>query len=481
MTLEPDICYAAMQARDSRFDGEFFVGVSSTGIFCRPVCTVRLPHRDRCTYYANAASAEAAGYRPCLRCRPELAPGSSRVDAVSRTAARVFARIDAGALTDDSLDALAAEFDLSARQLRRVVEQEYGVSPVQLAQTRRLLLAKQLIADTQLPMADVAFAAGFSSVRRFNHLFRSRYGMNPTAMRRGTAAAEAGRVVLKLGYRPPLHWEGLAGFLSSRGATVVERVDRGVYRRTVQVGETTGWLQAEPDTGKHQLRLTVSESLVPMLRHLLAGVRHLFDLNASPAAIDAYLGQDALMAGFVQRAPGLRIPGALDGFEVALRAILGQQISVKAATTVFGRFAQTFGRPVDTPWPELSRAAPTAEVLAQAPLQQIIDQGMTQRRAQTVQTLARCVADGEIVLTPSADVAATQVALLALPGIGPWTVQYLTMRALGQPDALPASDLGLMRAAACDKPAELLARAEAWRPWRSYAAMHLWQSLTRPD
>lgn len=481
MNLEPDICYAAMQSRDTRFDGVFFVGVSSTGIFCRPVCTVRLPRRDRCTFYANAASAEAAGYRPCLRCRPELAPGTSRIDAVSRTAARAFTRIDAGALTDGSLETLAAELGLGARQLRRVVEQAYGVSPVQLAQTRRLLLAKQLIADTRLPMSEVAFAAGFSSVRRFNHLFQLRYGMNPTAMRRGAQPAEDGRIVLKLGYRPPLHWDGLAGFLASRGATAVERVDGGVYRRTVQVGDITGWLQAAPEPGRDQLRLTVSDTLVPVLRHLLAGVRHLFDLNASPEVIDEHLGGDPLMAGFVRRAPGLRIPGALDGFEVALRAILGQQISVKAATTVFGRFATTFGRPVVTPWPELNRAAPTAEILADARLQQIIDQGLTQRRARTIQALAREVADGNLVLTPSADVEPTQQALLALPGIGPWTVQYLTMRALGQPDALPESDLGLLRAAGCDRPAELLTRAEAWRPWRSYAAMHLWQSLALSD
>lgn len=480
MEINPDICYAALASRDARFDGVFFVGVSTTGIFCRPICRVRLPGRDRCTFYAHAAAAEAAGYRPCLRCRPELAPGLSRVDSGSRVAEMAFDRIEAGELTDRSLSELASDLGLSARQLRRVVEQAYGVTPIQLAQTRRLLLAKQLIADTQLSMADIAFAAGFSSVRRFNHLFRSRYDLQPSAMRRGRRQSGGDGIVLKLGYRPPLDWNGLIGFLASRGAAVMEQAVDGAYRRTVRLGGRTGWLAASvPDGARHELHLQISDSLVPVLTPLLARIRQLFDLNADPTPIDDHLRADPILGPCVEASPGLRIPGGLDGFEVALRAILGQQISVRAATTLFGRFAQQFGDPIDTPWPEVTRTPPDAERIAAASLQSVIDLGLPSRRAQTIQLVARAVIDGHIRLSPTTDAAATMEALQALPGIGPWTVQYLAMRVLAQSDALPASDLGLMRAAGCETPRALQQRAEAWRPWRSYAAMHLWQSLTR--
>lgn len=480
MELEPDICYAALSARDRRFDGIFYVGVSTTGIFCRPVCTARLPRRDRCTFYRHAAAAEAAGYRPCLRCRPELAPGTSRVDAVSRVARMAFDRIEAGELTDRSLTDLAADLGLSARQLRRVVEQTYGVTPIQLAQTRRLLLAKQLIADTRLSMADIAFAAGFSSVRRFNHLFRVRYGLQPSAMRRGRRVSAQPGIELRLGYRPPFDWSGLSGFLASRGAPAVEQLVDGEYRRTVRLDNRVGWLMARPAGGeRHELLLHVSESLVPALTPLLASARQLFDLNADPAPIDAHLRDDPLLGPCVAAAPGLRIPGGLSGFEIALRAILGQQISVRAATTLYGRFAERFGTRIETPWPALQRTPPDAAAIADAPLQALIDLGLPTRRAQTIQAVALAVTTGQLRLDATADAQDTMDALLAMPGIGPWTVQYLAMRVLGQPDALPASDLGLMKAADCPTPKALAQRAEAWRPWRSYAAMHLWQSLTR--
>lgn len=480
MDLHPDICYAALSARDRRFDGVFYVGVSTTGIFCRPVCTARLPRQDRCTFYSNAAAAEAAGFRPCLRCRPELAPGTARVDAVSRVARMAFDRIEAGELTDRSLSDLAADLGVSARQLRRVVEQTYGVTPVQLAQTRRLLLAKQLIADTQLSMADIAFAAGFSSVRRFNHLFRHRYGLQPSAMRRGRRQSDQQGLELRLGYRPPLDWAGLSGFLASRGAPAVEQVADGEYRRTVRLDERVGWLAARPAKGQRpELLLRVSESLVPALTPLLARARQLFDLDADPAPIDAQLRDDPLLGPCVASAPGLRIPGGLSGFEVALRAILGQQISVRAATTLYGRFAERFGTMIETPWPTLERTPPAAETVAEASLQSLIDLGLPARRAQTIQQVAQAVSQGQLRLDPSAAAQETMDALQAIPGIGPWTVQYLAMRVLGQPDAWPASDLGLMKAAGCSTPKALEQQAEVWRPWRSYAAMHLWQSLTR--
>ncbi|HSW23603.1 MAG TPA: AlkA N-terminal domain-containing protein [Burkholderiaceae bacterium] len=477
MQLDPDHCYAAIKARDARFDGLFFVGVSTTGIYCRPVCAVRTPGRDRCSYYANAASAEAAGYRPCLRCRPELAPGSSPNDATRRLADIAVARIEAGSA--GSLEELAAELSISSRQLRRVVEREYGVTPVALAQTRRLLLAKQLLTDTPLKMADVAYAAGFDSLRRFNHLFRTRYGLNPGALRRKAVVDDgSGSVTLRLGYRPPLAWTALAGFLSSRGVTSVERLEGQEYRRSVRIGEHRGWIAVTPARGQPQLLVTVAPTLLPVLGPLLAKLRRLFDLDAHPGVIEAQLSRDPRLGAWLRATPGLRIPGTLDGFELALRAILGQQITVKAATTVFGRFAEHFGEPIVTPWAGLDRLAPRAEALADASLEQIIRRGVTSKRAETVQGLARAVAEQRIRLEPSAAPEETARALLALPGIGPWTAQYIALRALGDPDAFPTADLGLMKALAIDKPAALLAAAEPWRPWRGYAAIHIWHHLS---
>jgi len=478
MGLNHDHCYEAIKARDTRFDGVFFVGVSTTGIYCRPVCTVRTPGRDRCTFYPNAASAEAAGFRPCLRCRPELAPGSAPMDAVGRIASLAVARIEAGYLGDADMEDLAAEYAISSRQLRRVVEQEYGVTPVELAQTRRLLLAKQLLTDTRLRMADVAFASGFSSVRRFNHLFRTRYGLNPTALRRGQPANGDGAITLKLGYRPPLAWPMLSGFLASRGAACTERLDgENSYVRTVRLNEHVGWISVAPDERQNVLRVAVAPSLLPVLTRLLARLRRLFDLDANPSVINAHLRHDRRLSIHIRTTPGLRVPGTLDGFELALRAVLGQQISVKAATTVFARFVQFFGDPVQTPFAGIERIAPSAATLADAHLDQIVERGLTRKRAQTVRSLARAVADGRVRLEPCANTADTVAALDELPGIGPWTIQYIAMRALGDPDAFPASDLGLLKALGLEHPKKLAAVAECWRPWRAYAAIHLWHSL----
>lgn len=477
MELDADHCYEAIKARDSRFDGVFFVGVSTTGIYCRPVCTVRTPGRDRCSFYPNAARAEAAGYRPCLRCRPELAPGSAPTDAVRRVSSLAVARIEAGGLSDVGMEELAAEFSISSRQLRRVVEREYGVTPVELAQTRRLLLAKQLLTDTQLRRADIAFASGFQSVRRFNHLFRTRYGLNPRALRR-RQPIDGDAITLKLGYRPPLAWSALAGFLTSRGAICTERLEQGRYLRTVRIDKHRGWIAVAPSEKQNVLHVELAPSLLPVLTPLLARLRRLFDLDANPSVIEAHLLRDRRLAPLIKAAPGLRIPGTLDGFELALRAVLGQQITVKAATTVFGRFAQFFGEPVETPFPGLDRVAPSAEAIADARLQQIIERGLTRRRAETVQSLARAVAMGRLKLEPSANPEETVAALDDLPGIGPWTIQYISMRALANPDAFPDSDLGLLKALSFKQPAKLAAAAESWRPWRAYAAIHLWNSYS---
>lgn len=477
MELNPDLCYEALRARDARFDGRFFVGVSTTGIYCRPVCTARTPGRDRCRFFYQAAAAEMEGFRPCLRCRPELAPGVAPVDAVRSAARWTLGRIESGALNDEGFERLAAEYGLSSRQLRRAVVAEFGVAPVQLAQTRRLLLAKQLLTETALPMAQVALGSGFASVRRFNHLFRDRYGLNPVAMRRSTSATLGQGVTLQLAYRPPLAWDVLLGFLTGRGAAGVEYAEGDRYLRTVRIGAHRGWIVAGPVSGRPMLQVEVSAGLIPALASLMPALRRLFDLDAHPHTINAQLQRDPRLAPLLLATPGLRVPGAMDGFELALRAVLGQQVTVKAATTLFSRFALAFGEPAVTPYAGLKFYAPTAERVAQASVQQLIDLGLTQRRAQTIADLSRALALGELVLDAGSNPESSAARLQTIPGIGPWTTQYIAMRALRDPDALPASDLGLMKALAVKRPREVIDAAQAWRPWRAYAALHLWHSL----
>ena len=478
MSLDPLHCYEAVKARDARFDGAFFIGVSTTGIYCRPVCTVRTPGRDRCTYYRNAANAEAAGFRPCLRCRPELAPGHAPVDSVKRVARAAVTRIDAGALSDGSVQDLAREFGISSRQLHRVVESEYGVSPLALAQTRRLLLAKQLLTDTSLRVVDVAFASGFASVRQFNRMFKESYRLNPVQLRRQGRDEQSHGIVLKLGFRPPIAWQPLVQFMAGRAASRTERVDGDTYIRTVRIGKHAGWIAASP-AAANLIRVDVAPTLLPVLADLQTRLRRLFDLHANPAVIDAFFAKQKELRGFASRTPGLRVPGAISGFELALRAVLGQQVTVKAATTIFGRFVTTFGMPIATPYLDIDHIAPDAADIANASPQQLIDRGLTRQRAATVAALSRSVADGTIQLTPPADFQLTRSALQEISGIGPWTAEYIAMRALGDPDAFPHSDLGLLRALRIEKSSQLLSRCEAWRPWRAYAALHLWHSRPR--
>jgi len=475
MPLDPDLCYRSLNARDTRFDGVFYVGVTSTGIYCRPICPTRAPQRKNCRFFANAATAEREGFRPCLRCRPELAPGLAPMDAVGRVAAAAVARIEAGALNEAGIEALATEMGLSGRQLRRSIEREYGVAPVELAQTRRLLLAKQLLTETQIKVADVAFASGFSSLRRFNHLFRSRYRLSPTALRRslpGTASGDA--VMLRLAYRPPLDWDALLDFLVGRGAAGVEAADGERYLRAVRIGECAGWIAAAPIKGEAALRVEVASALLPVLTPLLARLRRLFDLDANPQAIAEHLSCDPRLSASLSRRPGLRVPGAFDGFELALRAVLGQQISVKAATTVFGRFARAYGEPVATPFVALTHTGPRAALIAEASLDEVAALGLPRTRAATVRGLARAVTTGAVRLEPGINPEQAVAALKELPGIGDWTAQYVAMRALRDPDAFPASDLGIYRSLGVSKPRDALAAAEGWRPWRAYAVLHLW-------
>lgn len=472
MKLDDSMCWQALQSRDSRFDGVFFVGVSTTGIYCRTVCTAKSPRRDRCSFYGSAAAAERAGYRPCLRCRPELAPGHARIDSVSRLAAAAATRIEEGALTEKSVQELAAEMGITDRHLRRVVESELGVSPIELAQTQRLLLAKRLLTDTRLPITEVAFASGFSSLRRFNALFRQRYRLNPRDLRkRKPAEVPPGTLVCELSYRPPLDWESLLGFLSHRACRGVEEITDGRYTRTVAIGKHRGWIAAAPALNKHALRVELSASLAPALSPALAGIKRLFDLSANPQRIAEHLGALALSS------PGLRVPGAFDGFEMAIRAILGQQISVKGASTLAGRFAAAFGEPIETPCESLTHITPAAARVAEAHPEEIIHLGILPARARSILALAEAVAQKRILLQSGADVESTISRLKELPGIGEWTAQYIAMRALSWPDAFPHTDLGIYKALCETNPKRVLEIAEAWRPWRSYAVMHHWKTL----
>ncbi|HZZ73313.1 MAG TPA: AlkA N-terminal domain-containing protein [Pirellulales bacterium] len=477
MNLDPDACYRALVARDARFDGLFFVAVKTTRIYCRPVCTAKTPGRDRCRFYPSAALAEQAGFRPCLRCRPELAPGHAPVDQVRNIARAAAARIEAGALNDGgSLEILAKSFGISSRQLRRSMRTELGVSPIELAQTNRLLLAKRLIAETKLPMTQVAFASGFDSVRRFNNLFARHYRLTPSALRRGaTGEVAADSLRLVLAYRPPYEWESLLRFLAARAIPGVECVRDGGYHRTVQIGEHRGWLRVVPVAGRNLLAVELATALAPALPQILVRLRSLFDLDARPDAIARHLARDRALAPSLKRQPGLRLPGAFDPFELAWRALLGQQVSVRGASTLAGRVAARFGEPLATPFPCLNRTAPTAESLAAARAATLAGLGLPRTRAESLCDLAVAVARRDIQLEAVVEPTAVIGQLQAIRGIGPWTAEYIGMRALHWPDAFPASDLGLVKAAQAPAAKDLERRAERWRPWRAYAAMHLWE------
>lgn len=514
--LDPDSCYRAITTRDARFDGHFYTAVTTTGIYCRPVCPARTPRRASCDFYRTAAAAERAGFRPCLRCRPELAPG--RVDFETTLAEAIFVHLQTGALDEGSVETLAAGIGLSSRQVRRIVLDRFGVTPVEIAQTHRLLFAKKLLHETDLSMTQLAFASGFHSLRRFNATFRDRYGLAPSALRRSARSedrasqtdeqpeARTDAITLRLSYRPPLDWPTLAAFLAFRATAGIEQVDASgaipVYRRTVAIRSGSepsapivhGWLAvgmpplARPATRRHDvLVVTLSASLLPMLMNATVRLRELLDLDADPLRIDGHLASDPLLAPAVAAAPGLRVPGAWDRFELALRAVLGQQVSVAGASTLTARLARRFGDEVATPFAGLDRAAPTPDVLAVADLGDIAAVGMPASRARTIRELARFAAAGGLRMPPGLSCDAAVARLDAIPGIGPWTANYIAMRALRYPDAFPGGDLGLRKAfgrlrGVGPPPTEaaLLVHSERWRPWRAYAAIRLWHELASP-
>ncbi|MEO8040210.1 MAG: DNA-3-methyladenine glycosylase 2 [Betaproteobacteria bacterium] len=476
MQLDPDRCYRAARSHDARFDGRFFVGVASTGIYCRPVCSGKPPKRENCTFYRSAAAAEAAGFRPCLRCRPELAPGHSSVEAAARIAHQAASLIEDTVGEGAGIDAIAVRLGVSDRHLRRVFQEEFGVAPVAFAQTQRLLLAKRLLTDTRLSVTDVAMASGFGSVRRFNALFRERYRLQPTDLRRtGSARSPVDHFVFELAYRPPLDWDALLGFLAARCIARVDEVIDGRYRRTVRLNANgvahVGWVVASPVVRKRTIRLEVAPSLVHVLPSLLARTKRAFDLGCDPAQVAAALGPLAA------NNPGLRLPGAFDPFELAVRAVLGQQVTVRSARTLASRFVEAFGEAVITPFASLDRTFPSPERVAELAPGAIAELGVIATRARTILALAAGLVDGTCALDTVGDIDATITNLKSMPGIGDWTAQYIAMRALGWPDAFPHTDYGVMKAMGESNPRRVLEIADAWRPWRAYAVMHLWRSL----
>ena len=485
--LDPQACYRALKSRDPRFDGRLFVGITSTGIYCRPVCPARSAKFENCRFFPSAAAAQEAGFRPCLRCRPETAPDLGAWRGTSNTVSRGLALIAEGALDGDEagVDALAERLGVGGRQLRRLFKEHLGASPIAVAQTRRVLFAKQLIHDTRLPMAEIALAAGFGSIRRFNETFQQLYRRPPSALRRKAVVAlpegsvAATGVAVRLRYRPPYDWPAMLSFLRARTVEGVERVDGEIYCRTVLLDGRVGTVEITHLPEHESLGATIRFPCVRALPGIVARIRRVFDLGADVATIGAHLAQDPLLAPLVAERPGLRAPGGWDGFELAMRAVLGQQVTVEAARRLAGQLVRLCGTAV--PAEQRSHAAlmfafPTAAQVAAADLASL---GMPNARKAALVALAEAALADPLLFQPLGTVEDTVARLRTIRGVGEWTAQYIALRAVREPDAFPASDVGLLRGAAGHgaprpSPAELHGRAEPWRPWRAYAAQHLW-------
>jgi AraC family transcriptional regulator, regulatory protein of adaptative response / DNA-3-methyladenine glycosylase II len=490
--LDPQACYKALQTRDERFDGRIFVGVTSTGIYCRPVCPARPPKLENCRFYPSAAAAQEAGFRPCLRCRPETTVDLGSWRGTSNTVSRGLALIAEGGLDGDgaSIDTLAERLGVGGRQLRRLFQQHLGASPLAVAQTRRVLFAKQLIHQTRLPMAEIALAAGFGSVRRFNETFQQLFRRPPSALRRkGAITATEGSVAatgvtLRLRYRPPYDWPAMLSYLRARAIDRIERVEGERYLRTVVEGGLSGTVEIRHLSDAESVAATIRFPNVQALPAIVARIRRVFDLGADVEAIGAHLARDPSLAPLVAERPGLRAPGGWDGFELAVRAILGQQVSLEAGRQLAGKLARICGSAVES-GAELTLTFPFAAQVAAADLGPL---GMPRARREALHGLAKAAIHEPLLFQPLDTIEETVARLRTIRGVGDWTAHYIALRAAREPDAFPASDIGLLRGAARDdgkrpSPAELLARAERWRPWRAYAAQHLWaaDAASRPS
>jgi AraC family transcriptional regulator of adaptative response / DNA-3-methyladenine glycosylase II len=482
---DKEACYRALECRDARFDGLIFVGVKSTGIYCRPVCPARTPKFQNCNFYSSAASAQDAGYRPCLRCRPETAPDLASWRGTSNSVSRALALIAEGALDGDEagVERLAERVGLGERQLRRLFLQHLGASPVSVAQTRRVLFAKQLLHETGMPVADIAVASGFRSIRRFNEVFQNLFQRSPGALRRKfplTSADLNEGVTLRLRYSPPYDWDSILGFLRERAIPEVEIVADEKYFRTVEMDSQAGSIEVFHEPKRQSISVKIRFPNVRSLPAIVARVRRQFDLGADIETIGAHLSQDPMLAPLVARRPGLRAPGGWDGFELAVRAVLGQQVSVVAARRLAGRLVALHGKrapKAHAGHPGLSRLFPTAAQLAQA---NSIGLGMPAARLAALKAVAEAAMTDPSVFRLPGSIDEVIKRLKHIRGIGEWTAQYIALRAIREMDAFPATDIGLLRGAAVlDKAAAenvtiLLSRAESWRPWRAYAAQHLW-------
>jgi AraC family transcriptional regulator of adaptative response / DNA-3-methyladenine glycosylase II len=477
-----EICYRALQSRDSRFDGLMFVGVSSTGIYCRPVCPARTPRFENCSFFGSAAAAQDAGFRPCLRCRPETAPDLASWRGTSNTVSRALALITEGALDGigNNVEKLAERLGLGERQLRRLFLQHLGASPISVVQTRRVLFAKQLIHETRMPMTEVAMAAGFGSLRRFNETFLTLFHRPPSALRRKSSARHAEKdVALRLRYRAPYDWDCMLDFLRARAIAGVEIVDTDRYLRTVEVDGAMGSIEVTHLPSRQSLGVNIRFPDVRMLPAIVARVRRVFDLGADIETIAEHLSGDPLLAPLVAQRPGLRAPGGWDGFEIAVRGVLGQQISVIAARRLAGQLVALHGRAVPKSFlihPGLSHVFPTAKRLAATPS---IGLAMPAARLTTLKAVAEAALADPNLFRPFGSTEEIVARLRTIRGIGEWTAQYIALRAIREMDAFPAADIGLLRSMASiedekSTPANLLNRAESWRPWRAYAAQHLW-------
>ena len=486
-----EIYERARLSRDARFDGHFFIGVRTTGIYCRPICPANSPKSENISFYPTAAAAGEAGFRPCLRCRPECAPGTPAWHGTSTTVRRGLRLISNGALDDGNIEQLADRLGVTSRHLRRLFTRHVGASPVAVAHTQRLHFAKRLIDQTDLPMHEIAIASGYGSVRRFNDAFRNTYGRAPRNLRRkdrdGVASGDRSSLGVRLNYRRPFEWSQLISFLEGRAIPGVESVVDDRYYRTINVDGQVGVVEVGHNAADRNLELSLhgidTQNLFPVVQQ----VREIFDLDAPVADVGAVLKKDLRLRKRLKKYPGIRVPGAWDGFELTVRAILGQQVSVKAATTISGRIAARYGEDVadrigvTVREKGLSRLFPTPKKLMRAKFNNI---GLVGARAETIRRVARAIVDEELSFDPSQDPETFCESLTSLRGIGDWTAQYVAMRALKNPDAFPASDLGLLRAFDCEgqermRPNELAALSESWRPWRAYAALLLWSAT--PD
>ncbi|HEX3319486.1 MAG TPA: AlkA N-terminal domain-containing protein [Terriglobales bacterium] len=474
MALDWKTCSQARLSRDVRFDGKFYIAVLTSGVYCRPICPARTAKEDNVRYFETAVGAEEAGFRPCLRCRPECSPGTPAWCGTSNTVSRALRLIEESGLENGGVEVLAERLGIGSRHLRRLFLIHLGATPNSVAQTRRMQFAKKLVDETRLPFSEVAFASGFGSVRRFNAAMRKMYSRTPRQIRNlarhNSAKAEDNQYVFRLRFRPPYQWDILLNFLRARAMPGVEGVTGNSYRRTFALQGHSGWFEISPDQSGAALLARIQCGNPQLLFAIVERIRSMFDLNADWTLIARCLGTDPALRQSIRRAPGLRVPGCWDGFELAVRAILGQQVTVRGATTIAGRLVRAFGTEISCTT-GLTHLFPEPGRLSDAKLESI---GLTAARAETIRALARDVRKGDIRFHGVIDTTAFLDKLCQIPGIGNWTAQYVAMRALREPDAFPTGDLGLLHSLGSASHRELSQRSEPWRPWRAYAAMYLW-------